>query len=241
MLIKDGKIMIGKTGERLAKLTIEICKRTRHKVLICSTKKIKKILKKYLKDNYKRKNYVFANYYNLRSRNIFYEECDTCIIAHEPHIPQLQLEIMHNVIGWDLELLNKLMTKSEIKQAIGRIRQNIKITPYGRKRKRIDVYIFPGGEEDEDKIVPEVKVIPYEQMFVGDVNTLSEILEKIIKAIGKTSFSFLRSKIRYVSKRILRDELVNLYKNKKISNFKRNIEWIYNEEKDNKTKYKRSF
>ena len=177
-------------------------------------------------------------YYNLRSRNEYYEDCDTCIITHEPNIPPLQMDIMKNVVGWDAELLRELMTRSEIKQAIGRIRQNIKKTPHGRKRKLVEVYILPGTMKSKQKIIPEAKLIPYTSMYVGKLETLTEVLEDIIKGVKKTNFKDLKKVMAEegISANVLKIELRRMYDNKKITDYKRKIEWIY----DEKIKYKRN-
>lgn len=236
----NNKSVLSESGIRLCELIREICKRKKNNVLLCCTKRIRGLIKEYLRKNYKRKNYKFAIYYNLRSRNEYYEDCDTCIITHEPNIPQIQIEIMKNVIGWDEELLRELMTKSEIKQAIGRIRQNLKATPYGRKREEVEVYILPGTLVDDDKILPEAKLIPYKNMYVGKLTTLTEALEDIIKSVGKVNFKLLKKETKELcSGRNLKTELSRMYSNKKISDYKRSIEWIYDEKEDKRTKYKR--
>jgi len=235
------KLSLSNSGLKLCELIREICKRKKHNVLLCCTKRIRKLITEYLKENYKKSNYRFAMYYNLRSRNEYYEDCDTCIITHEPNIPPLQMDIMQNVIGWDAELLRELMTRSEIKQAIGRIRQNIKFTPYGRKRKQVEVYILPGAMESKQKIIPEAKLVPYAKMYVGELVSLTEVLEDIIKTIGIVNYKILREGTSDLcSARVLKGELHKLYNNKKISDYKRKIEWIWDEEEANKTKYKRN-
>lgn len=237
------KYELSSTGERLCELIKEICKRKRKIVLICSNKRIRGLIRKYLKEKYDNDNYTFAIYYNLRGRNSFYEDCDTCIIAHEPNIPPYQFEIMENVIGWDAELLKDLMTTAEIKQAIGRIRQNILITPSGRIRDDIEIYVFPGGKNQNDKIVDESKIIPYEFMYSGNLSSLGgkikELIKKSGKSIPKTNLYEALSKY-CISRNSIDKELMKLYKEKYIMGYKRNIEWDFEEEKKRKeVKYRR--
>jgi len=234
---KFNKRKLSSTGERLCELIIEICKRKRKAALICSNKRIKKLISDYLKENYKKKNYKFAIYYSLRGRNSFYEDCDTCIVAHEPNIPPFQLEIMENVIGWDKGLLKSLMTTAEIKQAIGRIRQNILVTPSGRIRENVEIFVFPGGTSSNDKIVKESKIIPYDFMYSGNLISLGDKLREIIKKAGKPITKsklydvFSRHKI---SRNIIDRELKKLWLNKYITSFKGRIEWDVKEEESRK-------
>ena len=105
----DDKYILQDSGVKLCRLIKNICSKKKKSVLICATKKVGKLIREYLEENYKKKNYKFAVYYNLRSRNDFYEDCDTCILAHEPNIPELQMEILCNIIHWDEGLLRELM------------------------------------------------------------------------------------------------------------------------------------
>lgn len=240
--IEDNKKKLSDSGIRLCNLIIEICKRKNNAVLICSNKRIKRMISQYLSKNYDRSNYEFAIYYDLRGRNEYYEKCDTCIIAHEPNIPPLQLDIMENVIGWDRELLRNLMTYSEILQAIGRIRQNILVTPNGRIRENIEIYVLPGTLEEDKKVVEEAKIIPYNNMYVGELNSLKRSIEKIIKKMGTTTISKLSDVTgKLCSKRTLRKELMRLWKEDKISDYKRSIKWCCPDEEDDKTQFRREF
>jgi len=235
---------LSSTGERLCDLIIEICKRKENAALVCSNKRIKKLIRSYLKKNYKGKNYKFAIFYSLRGKNEFYENCDTCIVAHEPNIPEFQLDILENVIGWDRKLLKELMTDSEIKQAIGRIRQNILLTPTGRIREKIEIFVFPGGKSEDDKIVEEAEIIPYEFIYKGDLVSLGDKIKEIIKRskspISKTKLYDVLSTYK-ISRITVDKELVKLYKNKYITNYKRSISWDFEEEKiREQIRYKRS-
>lgn len=236
---EKNKKIISESGIRLCKLIANICKRKKHNVLLCSNKRIKNLIETYLKKNYKKSNYKFAIYYNLRSRNEYYETCDTCIITHEPNIPPLQLKIMTNVIGWELELLNELMRKAEMKQGIGRIRQNIFVTENGRKRKKIEVYVLPGTLVSENKLLPEAKLINYESMYVGELISVRDVLVDTIRRVGKTSFNSLRQVTReYCSQKILKEELKNLFIGDYIDSYDGVIKWTFTKEKHRKIKYK---
>lgn len=231
--------VLSDAGKRLCNLIIQICKRKERAVLICSNKRIKKRIEEYLNKHYKKKNYEFAIYYNLRSRNEFYQNCDTCIISHEPNIPPLQLEIMHNVIDWDIALLNELMTTSEIKQAIGRIRQNILETPSGIKRENVEIYLFPGALTDDAKVLDEAKLVNYDNMYVGKLVSVRDILMEILKEVNSCSLSSLRKATKDIcSYNILKSEITKLYLDGYVSDYRNNIEWIWNEEKARQPIYK---
>lgn len=235
--VKDNKKTLSSTGERLCDLIIKICNRKNNAVLLCSNKRIKKLTGDYLSKNYEKDNYKFAIFYNLRSRNEYYENCDTCIVIHEPNIPPLQLDIMKNVIGWDESMLRKLMTESEIKQAIGRIRQNILITPSGRIREDVEIYILPGSITSDNKIVPEAKLIPYVNMAQGNLNTLGGFLEEAIRKVGETTLKKLRKATSDLcSRNELKKELMKMYNEGFISNYKRSIKW-----KNKEVEYERKF
>jgi hypothetical protein len=239
--LRDKKYVLQSSGFKLCELIQHICSTKKRSVLICGTKKITRLIKEYLEENYKRKNYMFGIYYNLRSRNNFYEECDTCILAHEPHIPELQMSILANIIDWDESLLRELMTECEMRQALGRVRQNIIETPSGRKRykkdKGIELYCLPGSYYESTKIDPKAILVSYDRMFTKDRRSLFEILRDIIEKKESTTIKELRE-LTGISEKILKGELLRLYKNKYISNYKRSIEWIYDEEKAHKPKYK---
>jgi len=236
--VSKDKRELSAVGKKLSDLIIKICGRKKNDVLLCSNKRIAHLLSEYLKENYSRDNYKFAIYYNLRSRNSFYETCDTCIITHEPNIPPLQLRIMKEVTDWDMDLLTELMTKSEIKQAIGRIRQNIRITELGRIRDKIEVYILTGANREENKIMDEAVLIDYKNMYVGNIITIGEILKNIIRKEKQVSFSGLRDALSDVcSVSSLKSELKKLYRGGFISNYKRIIKWTYDDEKNKRIKY----
>lgn len=237
--IQDNEQVISDSGKRLCDLIIQICKRKESAVLLCSNKRIRKIIELYLSKNYKGDNYRFAIYYNLRSRNEYYAECDTCIITHEPNIPILQLRIMKSVIDWDLKLLKELMTDSEIKQGIGRIRQNIFMTPEGRVRENIETYILPGAMKDNGKILEEAKLVNYDNMYVGKLISTKDILKKILQKIKITNINHLRALTKDIcSFRILKSEIRKLYNEGYISDYRYPIKWIWDEEEAKRIKYK---
>lgn len=232
---------LSQTGIRLAELIKQICNRKTNSVLLCSNKKVKQVLENYLREHYDRDNYTFANYYNLRSRNSFYEECDTCIITHEPNIPPLQMNIISNITGWDVELLRDLMTTSEVFQAIGRIRQNIKIIPHIREREEIEIYIIPGANNlTKNKLLEEVKLVSYPRMVDGNLMDIQEELKQRIKKLDKSSFKDLWEGCKdFITKKSLKKNLKRLYLDGFITNYRNSIEWDKEQEFErNKTKYK---
>jgi len=240
--IEDNVQILSQAGIKLCKLIEKICRRKQNKVLICSNKRIRGLIKPYLKSK-KIKNVKFAIYYNLRSRNDFYEECDTCIIAHEPNIPPLQLEIMTNVTEWNEELLRELMTKDEILQAIGRIRQNIKQTPYGRERELIEIYIFVGSMNENGLIIEEAKLVPYNNMMVGKLISISEVLKQMMKnALNSFTFEQLRVSTKDLCSRRALQSIVNkLELDGFISRERGQIKWIFDEDEATRTNYRRLF
>jgi len=236
--IENNKQVLSEAGIRLCKLIKNICSRKKEKVLVCSNKRIRGLINGYLTREEKDK-IIFAIYYNLRSRNDFYEDCDTCIIAHEPNIPPLQLEIMANVTQWGTDLLRDLMTKDEILQAIGRIRQNILSTPYGRKRELIEIYVIPGSMDNNNKIVAEAKLVPYDNLMVGKLLSVSDILKQTMKNSTKSfTFEQLRSVTKELcSRRALQTIIDNLEINKYISRTRGCIKWSFDEGEALKTNY----
>lgn len=237
----DKGYKLQETGIRLVELIKHICSIKERSVLICSTKKIGRLIKEYLKDNYDRDNYKFGVYYNLRSRNDFYEECDTCILSHEPNIPELQMEILSNIINWDEDLLRDLMSGCEMRQAMGRVRQNILETPSGRNRVKndrgIELYCFPGTCYDNNKIDPKAVLISYDRMFTKDRRPLRDILKQAIQLKGSISRKELIEKTG-IPLKIMKGELIVLYKDKYISDYKNKIDWVYDEKKAHRPTYK---
>ena len=133
------------------------------KVLVCCTYRIQKLLEKRLKKE-KISNVEFATFYNLRSRNSYYENCDTCVVFHEPNIPPFQTEIIKNVLGFDYDTIMLIHREDEMKQAIGRLRQNIPITPQGREReKNREIFIF--SSTGYKKLFPDSRYMTYEDML----------------------------------------------------------------------------
>lgn len=192
-IIKDNKFT--SSGKKLFELLKIICENKKGKVLICATQRIQKILKKKLKKE-GITNYIFATFFNLRSRNSYYENCDTCVVFHEPNIPPFQVEIIKNVLGWDENIVIKVHREDEIKQAIGRLRQNIPITPSGRKREKREIYIF--SSTGFQKLVPEAEYMLYDDIlgFVkgGKKRIFFDKLKKILEKhcpISKTKLNSL--------------------------------------------------
>lgn len=230
--VEDNKKKISETGKKLCDLIIKICKRKKYAVLLCSNKRIQRTIQHYMKKKYRKKNYQFAIFYNLRSRNEFYQKCDTCIITHEPNVPPLQFDILSNIIGWDNKLLRELMTTSEIKQGIGRIRQNIFITPSGRKRENIETFMLPGVIREDQKILDEAKLISYDDMYVGRLLSVRDYLMKILKKTNLTTLDTLSDITKDVcSYNILKSEVKRMWKDGYISNYKNSIQWVWDEEK----------
>jgi len=238
----NNRVILSNTGEKLCRLIKKICSDNKRDVLLCCSKRGKSVIEKYLRENYDRNNYQFAIFYNLRSRNEFYQDCDTCIITHEPNIPPLQSNILSNIFDWDDIMLKKLMTTSEIKQGIGRIRQNMYTTPDGEIRTKIEIIVFPGVPDEryvDAKILPEARLITYDNLYAKNYEKLGNVLERIIKEgkrfTQKELFSLFGNDI---SNNSIKSELKKLYNDNKISDYKRNIHWIYDEAKAREVSYK---
>jgi len=128
------------TAKRLCEYFDLIAAQSEGKVLMIGTQFVNNKVGKYMTA----KNIDFAKYYNLRSFNKYYKECDTVIIACEPNIPPDKMESCMALSGWDYETWRRIYTEEEMLQAIGRLRANIGITPSGRIRNvPLKVYIFP--------------------------------------------------------------------------------------------------
>jgi len=180
-IIKNGKL--SGSGKRLFDLLATICENKEGKVLICCTKRVQTLLAKEFKKRYI-DNYVFATYFNLRSRNSYYEECDTCVVFHEPNIPPFQVEIIRELLRWPEDVVIKVHREDEMKQGIGRERQNIPITPRGRKRGLREIYIF--SSTGYNRLVPEAKYMISNDMYAyikGGKKRL--FFEKLREILGK--------------------------------------------------------
>ena len=150
------------SGDKLYDILLSICRSKESGVIVCASKRVQRILRAKLKKD-EIKNVEYASFYNLRSRNSYYENCDTCVIFHEPNIPPFQSEIIKNVLGWDEAIIIKLHREDEMRQGIGRLRQNIPTSPKGRKRGIREIFIFPSTSNK--KIVPEVEYMLYQDML----------------------------------------------------------------------------
>ena len=94
--------------------------------------------------------------------------------------------------------------------------------------------------QEDDRILDEVKLIPYEQMWCGKCETLGTYIGKIVEAAGETTINDIRKYLLDMcSISTLKSELKILYKNGYISDYKNKIKWIYDTEEANRTKYKR--
>ena len=137
----NSRFELRSTGERLLTLIKHIYKKKRNKVLVISTKALQPILRQYLDKN----KVIFGYYYYLRSRNDFYQECDTVILACQPNIPEFQIHCFSKLSNWNEEIWRKVFTDEEMVQAVGRIRQNMKYvfeTNRLRETPR-EIFIFP--------------------------------------------------------------------------------------------------
>jgi len=194
------------SGLRLYELLKTICEYKKGKVLICATKRVQSVLRKKLKED-EISNYVFATFFNLRSRNSYYEDCDTCVVFHEPNIPPFQVEIIRNVLGWDEDIIIKVHREDEIKQGFGRLRQSFQKTPRGRKREnKREIFIF--SSTGYKRLVPEAKYMMYDDMLSyvkgGKKRLFFDTLKQVLKqtSLNKTTLGealgLTRSKTNHI-------------------------------------------
>lgn len=157
--IYSGETKIHETAKKLTRLIDFVAERKKRNVLVCCTKAVKSIILLYTKFKHKLE---FAIYYSLRGKNIFYKTCDTLIIACEPNPPQYEIDSYVALSGWREEIWRIVFREEEMRQAIGRIRED-KDTIGSRKREKREIYIFPNtglrGESDiSDGIVIDVEI-----------------------------------------------------------------------------------
>lgn len=133
------------TGKRLIDLIDLIASKKENDVLITGTQR----LNKWIDKNTKANNLTFGHYYFLRSRNDFYKECDTLIMASEPNIPPHDFKSFVELSDWDESVWKEIFTDEEMIQAAGRIREQIKYTR-GRER-NVEIFVFPYITDTENK------------------------------------------------------------------------------------------
>jgi len=151
--------------ETLCSLVDKIAETKTRKVLFVGTKAVNRKAKRLLKS----KNIEFAVYYNLRSRNEFYEKSDTIILGVEPNPPQEKIICCVTLSHWDESIWRRIFREEEMLQAIGRLRQNIDTLEDGTVREKMEVFILPstGVIESEIKweglhystLLPEAQVL----------------------------------------------------------------------------------
>ncbi len=153
-----------KVAGRLCALIDRISAKKKRHVLVVATKDVIKKISKISKA----KNKEYAVYYNLRSKNSYWKKCDTIILALEPNPPQEKIISCVALSQWPETVWRLIFREEEMRQAIGRIRQNLKETPDGEPRQETEVYIFPStgvirGKRYSD-LLPEARVISVENL-----------------------------------------------------------------------------
>lgn len=176
--IRKGEIT--STGKKLCALIDVICKRKNHNVLVICTK----ALKGHINNNTKARNIVYGNYYYLRSRNDFYEQADTIILACEPNVQQFQIECFSELSGWNQDVWRQVFTQEEMIQAVGRIRENLNITERKRIRDPREIYIFPHTPptnelNDTRPLYPESQIVSYSDILYGKHSLKTKILDYV--------------------------------------------------------------
>lgn len=150
---------------RLSSIIDDISKTRKRDVIVCGTKFVCKMALQLMKT----KNHMFANYYNLRSKNSFWKQCDTVILACEPNPPQEKINACVTLSGWPENVWRIIYREEEMLQAIGRIRQNIEEDPMKNKREDRIVIILPSTGVDKSRnmsiLLPEAELVTVKQLL----------------------------------------------------------------------------
>jgi len=212
--VREGEITV--TGKRLCQIIDQICRnKPNGKVLIACTKPLQPFLARELTE----KNKVFCNYYYIRSRNEFYETCDTIVLTCEPNIQRFQIECFAHLSDWDEDVWRQVFTQEEMIQTVGRIREDIGITISGRIRNPREIYILPYTPMDNKaytrieatpSLYPEARVMDFEEllMFVKGVdldereNNYLRRIQEIIDEEGRAYKSKLKKEFKIPKYRI---------------------------------------
>ena len=158
---------ITSSGKKLCTLIDIICEKKKYKVLVACTKP----LQPYIFANTTAQNIMFCNYYYIRSRNDFYEKCDTLILSCEPNIQEFQLQCFANLSDWDQEMWRQIFTQEEMIQTVGRIREDIDKTIIGREREPREIFIFPytpptnNGVDINKALYKESRIYDYTELL----------------------------------------------------------------------------
>lgn len=163
------------TPDRLCKMIDKIAARKKRNTLVICTKKIQKIIEGKCKIRRVKRDKVlgaykveFANYYALRGLNDYYERCDTVILAHEPNPPQIEMDTYTELSGWTEKIWRTVYREEEMQQAIGRIRENLKVWMEGKKRETVEVFIFPNTGVDKfsytSTLLEDAEVMSYNEL-----------------------------------------------------------------------------
>lgn len=174
--------------KRYLELLRLIAQRRNGNVLYIATKEIISMLERELGDL---DNVEFAHYYALRSKNAYYERCDTVVLVCEPNPEISAIPIASTLSGWDRRIFENIYTRDEMVQAVGRLRANIKITAEGRQRVDPTVFILPntgvGRGGTYSTLLPEAIVVSYNTLvdilngerYTGDIAIMKEFLEAL--------------------------------------------------------------
>lgn len=192
----------------------KIASTTSRNVLVIATKYIiENILVPRLRDV---ENITYAYYYNLRSKNGYYRTCDTVVLVCEPNPHPITYKAAIGLSGWDDYVWKRIYTIDEMKQAIGRLRGNIRMLEDGTRREEPRVFILPStgvrpnGVSD---VLKEAIVVSYNTLvdildgrpYTGDIELMKQLLAALPMSMAE--FSRLR-KISYSKTRRLMKKLV---------------------------------
>lgn len=199
---------------KYTELIRKIASTTDRGVLVIATKYIiDNILKPMLSDV---ENLVYAHYYNLRSKNSFYMKCDTVVLACEPNPHSVTYEAAIRLSGWGEGLWKRIYTIDEMRQAVGRLRGNIKELPDGTQREDIRVFILPSTgvtPSGASTILNEALVVSYDTLwdmldgkaYTGDLEIMKMLLDEMpISMIAfSQKYNISYSKIRRLMKKLV--------------------------------------
>ena len=162
--IRHGEIT--SSGLKLCKMIDNICFKKKKPVLVACTKP----LQPFIYANTTADNIMFCNYYYVRSRNDFFEKCDTIILACEPNIQEFQIRCFSRLSNWNVEVWREVFTQEEMIQTVGRIREDIDTTVLKRRRDPREIFIFPftsptNNVNDDRPLYSESRIMSYDDML----------------------------------------------------------------------------
>lgn len=164
--------------DKICSIIDKIANRKKRGVLVLGTKWSNKVVARKCNS----KNLHYATFYNLRSFNDYYKQCDTLVLPIEPNIPEDTMKSYVALSDWDESLWRKITREEEMLQGIGRIRQNIKyLEDLNIDRETpIEIFILSSTglrkikTTDIDKALATEEIGYFDEMYVDYIPTLVE-------------------------------------------------------------------